>query len=366
MILLLSVGFNVLCIMPYAGSYVERVKEHFSPTKYFSEESSDNIVIAAVVKKSMLMDGTSFSYEQPKRGLVYDVGMFLHPTNKVERYNDYSLSFLLWGLSEYAMTCRDEGVIDFLEQKVSIFSEKGKLTYQLKEVDQVPIGNCFLNLYMTTKRTEYLSVATHVYKWLMKKREHDSNIIFYRKDCSNQFVDGIGMIIPFLVNYSKVTGDSLAYQTAIDNMLEYYQNGVDKETGLPAHGYNKSTLVKVGSINWGRGIGWYVLAAAYLPEFKDKELDEHLQAIGYSQFPLSSGTFDSSAALMYELYLQSRGIHSASINFIKPYITIEGLVANCSGDTYDFNNHSRIFSPAELTNGLFLILSSNIAKSNYK
>lgn len=364
--LLLSIGFNVLCIMPYAGSYIERIKEHFSPTKYFAEQSSDKDVIAAVVNKSMEMDGTAFSCEQPKRGLVYDIGMFLHPSNKVERYNDCALSFLYWGLSEYAMTYKDKKVIDLLEQKVQAFTESGKLTYQLKEVDQVPIGNCFLNLYKSTKKEAYLSHASQIYEWLLKKREPESNIIFYRKNCPNQFVDGLGMIIPFLVNYSKVTGDSLAYQIALDNMKEYYRYGVDKETGFPAHGYSKSTHIKLGSINWGRGIGWYVIAAAYLPEFKDKELDKHLPAIGYSQFPLSSGTFDSSAALMYELYLQSRGIHSASINFIKPYITIEGLVANCSGDTYDFNNHSRIFSPAELTNGLFLILLSNIAKSNYK
>lgn len=142
-------------------------------------------------------------------------------------------------------------------------------------------------------------------------------------------------------------------------MKEYYRYGVDKDTGFPAHGYSKSTHIKLGSINWGRGIGWYVIAAAYLPEFKDKKLDKYLQEIGYSQFPMTSGTFDSSVALMFELYLQRRGIHPASIDFIKPHITKSGLVANCSGDTYDFNNHSRIFSPAELTNGLFLILISN-------
>lgn len=94
------------------------------------------------------------------------------------------------------------------------------------------------------------------------------------------------------------------------------------------------------------------------PHFFDSVLDKNLPAIGNSQFPLTSGAFDSSVALMFEIYMQKRGIHPHSLNFIKPYITTDGLVTNCSGDTYDFNNHSRTFTPAELTNGLFLLLAA--------
>ena len=324
--------------------------------------SSNEEVIKAVVKESIRMDGTAFSTELPKRGLIYDVGMYLRPPYKTKRFNDYAISFLYWGLSEYAMATENQEIIANLEDRVKLFTQSAGLTYELQEVDQVPIGNCFLNLYSITRKREYLDYSTVIYNWLMTRREPASNIIYYRKDCPNQFVDGLGMIVPFLVSYSKITGDSLAYQVAWDNLQEYYRYGVDKETGLPAHGYSKSTHVKVGSINWGRGFGWYVMAAAYLSEFKDNELDKHLKEIGYSQFPLTSPVFDSSAALMFELYLQRRGIHPVSIDFIKPYITKTGLVSNCSGDTYDFNNHSRIFSPAELTNGLFLIFISNLLK----
>ena len=166
------------------------------------------------------------------------------------------------------------------------------------------------------------------------------------------------MYVPFLVEYSKLTGDTLANSIAYDNMKEFYKYGVDKETGIPSHGYNLKTHIKVGSSNWGRGIGWYILAASYLPEFTDEKIDENLPLISKTQFPQTSRNFDSSTALLFEIYMQNRGFHSRNIDFVKPYILQTGFVTECSGDTYDFNNHSYIFGSAEMTNGLLLMLAS--------
>ena len=124
--------------------------------------------------------------------------------------------------------------------------------------------------------------------------------------------------------------------------------------------YNLKTHIKVGSSNWGRGIGWYVLAATYLPEFTDEKIDNNLLLISKTQFPQTSRQFDSSTALLFELYTQDRGFNTRSIDFIKPYILQSGFVTECSGDTYDFNNHSYIFGSAEMTNGFFLMLASKL------
>ena len=304
------------------------------------------------------MDGSAFNCEQPKRGLVYDINQFFNPQRSL-LYNNYSLSYLYAGLSEYAINKSDSLVLRELEHRVCEFTENDKLAYSLLEVDQVPIGICYLNLYKMTNDTRYLKCATEIYEWLLSKTSGDSNIIYYRV-CDNQFVDALGMYIPFLVKYSDIANDSIAYRIALDNMNEFYKYGVDKETGLPVHGYNIRNKVKVGSANWGRGIGWFVLAASFLPEFYDEKLDTVLPELKKSQFPNTSSSFDSSTALMFELYMQKRGLSHVSLDFIKPYITDEGIIMNCSGDTYDFNNHSYIFGPAELTQGLFLILASNM------
>lgn len=355
-----SLSINLVCIIPYLGDYYDRVKININPPLFYNEESPDIEVINKVVEASMKMDGSHFSVSQPKRGLVYDVNQFFKQTSSAERINNYSISFLHAGLSEWAFKKEDTKVLEYFERKVAEFITNGKLNYEIEEVDQVPIGICFVNLYRMTDNKVYLNCAKAIYNWLINRRETDRNIIYYRKDSPNQFIDALGMYVPFLVEYSKLTDDTLAYNIAHDNMLAFFEYGVDKETGIPSHGYNLKTCIKVGSSNWGRGIGWYVLAASYLPEFSDVNLDKNLSLISQTQFPQTSRQFDSSTALLFEIYLQSRGFNSRSINFIKPYILQSGYVTECSGDTYDFNNHSYMFGSAEMTNGFFLMLASNI------
>lgn len=364
-VLTISLSLNVFCVLPYVGSYIYRIKEYFVPTKYFAKNVPDSIVISRVLEASITMDGIEFSCEQPKRGLVYDIHEFISPSKSTNLFNNYSKAFLYAGLSEYAVSYKDTAIISYLQSKLDSYVKDNKLVYHLQEVDQVPIGIAYLNLYKLTSEDKYLLVSNHIYKWLLTKKEKESNIIYYRFGSSNQFVDGLGMFVPFLVEYSKVTNDSTAYVIAKDNMVEYYKYGVDKETGIPSHGYNKYTHLKVGSANWGRGIGWYVLALAYMPEIDSSKLDNVLPTLSATQFPETSSAFDSSTALMFQLYLQSKGSRPYSIDFIKPYITQDGKVMRCSGDTYDFNNHSHIFGPAELANGLFLMLVSHNNYSNY-
>jgi len=355
-----SFFINFICIAPYAGDYILRIKNYIKPPLYYYEESSDIEVINRVIEASMKMDGSHFSVSQPKRGLVYDVNQFFASTPSTDRTNNYSTSFLHAGLSEWAFKKEDFKVLEFLKIKMNKFITNGKLNYNLEEVDQVPIGICFINLYRMTNNKDYLDCANTIYNWLLNRREKNSNLIYYRKDSSNQFIDALGMYVPFLVEYSKLTGEKLANYIAYDNMLEFYKYGVDKETGIPSHGYNLKTHIKVGSSNWGRGIGWYVLAATYLPEFTDEKIDNNLLLISKTQFPQTNRQFDSSTALLFELYTQDRGFNTRSIDFIKPYILQSGFVTECSGDTYDFNNHSYIFGSAEMTNGFFLMLASKL------
>lgn len=322
------------------------------------------LVINAVVEASLKMDGSKFETRHPSLGLVPDVKLFLtNGGNKEQRQNNYAMAYLYAGLSYYALNCNDKEVIDFLLLKSNEFSSNGKLEYELTEVDQVPIGIMYINLYKISRNKEFLDVARSVFDYLNEKRINGSNLISYRAESANQFSDGVGMICPFLMEYFHATQDSTALMMANDNLNEFKKWGCDIATGIPTHGYNKETHIKVGSANWGRGIGWYLLAAAYMPHLDDPLLDKSIELLNYSQFPLSSKQFDSSTALMIEIYKQSRIPNvQRPLDFIKPHITQEGLVMKCSGDTYDLNNYSHFFGPAELTNGLFLILISHFQR----
>ena len=111
------------------------------------------------------------------------------------------MAYLYAGLSYYALNCNDKEVIDFLLLKSNEFSSNGKLEYELTEVDQVPIGIMYINLYKISRNKEFLDVARSVFDYLNEKRINGSNLISYRAESANQFSDGVGMICPFLMEY---------------------------------------------------------------------------------------------------------------------------------------------------------------------
>ena len=163
------------------------------------------------------------------------------------------------------------------------------------------------------------------------------------------------------MEYYKMTNNNIAKEIAIRNINLFENYCVDKQTGFPTHGYNTKTKIKIGSSNWGRGIGWYLLAKAYLEEPSHGEtiLNTTLVDLDYTQFPGSSCQFDSSVALLFELYKQKKKISKNSIDFIKSRIRVNGEFDLCSGDTYGFNDYSHTFGNSELCSGLFLMIISN-------
>lgn len=176
------------------------------------------------------------------------------------------------------------------------------------------------------------------------------------------------MYVPFLMEYYSLTGDTLAKALARENILKIKEYSVDKETGLPHHGWNPDTKVKLGSANWGRGIGWYLLALAYYDSMIDTPLVDNIMKMEYEQFPGQPySSFDSSTGLMFEIFKQIADKRRApDINIFKPHTTRSGMIDDCSGDTYCCNKYSGTFSKSELCNGLFLMLVSKFSNNKYR
>lgn len=76
------------------------------------------------------------------------------------------------------MNCNDKEVIDFLLLKSNEFSSNGKLEYELTEVDQVPIGIMYINLYKISRNKEFLDVARSVFDYLNEKESMEA-ILFH-------------------------------------------------------------------------------------------------------------------------------------------------------------------------------------------
>lgn len=354
-VLLTSLSINVLCLLPYVKGWLTR--DH---TEFFNSKTSDEELLASVLHASLECN-EPLMIQREYKGLRRDINALFEAERNSESYNNYYMAYNWAGVSQYAIMTQNKGLITQLCNKADEWiGEDGKLCYPINRIDQCPIGIMYLNLYKITKEKKYLFIATQLYEYLKSKRIGGGNIIPYCAE--NNLTDALGMFVPFLMEYYSQTNDSVAKQISIDNVREFQQYALDEGTHMPFHGYNFNSGLQVGSCNWGRGIGWYLLAIAYCQETNDNILQKNIEKLNYTQFPLSSTNFDSSTALMFEIYKQSTTPQrKLNLDFIRTHVRRNGYVSDCSGDTYGLNDYSHSFGNSELCNGLLLILVSKFS-----
>ena len=183
-------------------------------------------------------------------------------------------------------------------------SEDGMPTFIFDKVDQVPFAIAAINLYKFYGKSKYKLMADYIYMQLNQWSNPQSKIIFYRMNTRLQFVDALGMVCPFLVRYGQTFNKKNAIDLAYIQIDYYLKYGIDKDSYLPAHAINQITNYKVGSTNWGRGIGWYIFALSEYKKYAggdiiSHELKEVINTLNllknkdmtWSQFPGSSDNF---------------------------------------------------------------------------
>lgn len=375
-ILFISILFNGICVLPYKDYFINKLEKIIYPKDniLLTETIPDSSYKELVLNKSMQMDGSNYSTRE-YHGLPQDI-RDLYCRNKSHNEtldNPFNIGYLYAGLSYYALYSREDsrgGIINYLINVSERYenSTHNSLRYRIDNIVQIPYGLMYINLYKITKQRKYLNISSSIYKQLLSMRIGSSNEIPYISNSDYRFVDGLGMFVPFLLEYYNLTGDSLAKNVARDNIRIIQKYCVDELTGVPSHGYNPKTHLKLGSSNWGRGIGWYLLALSYFGDMTDEKVGKSIDKMDYSQFPGEPyGAFDSSTALMFEIFKQSRSSkRKANISIFKSHTTETGMIADCSGDTESYNRYSHTFCKSELCNGLFLILVSKFANYNEK
>lgn len=115
-----------------------------------------------------------------------------------------------------------------------------------------------LRLYKYYKDNKYKIHADRMYEWLLSQNSDYG--ILYVPGIKESIVDVLGMVVPFLVEYSKTFNKPEAYELALRQIEQYMKYGCDKETGIPSFAYNiEKPHIKTGRMNWGRGISWFVI-----------------------------------------------------------------------------------------------------------
>jgi len=202
-----------------------------------------------------------------KQDVKYIVKRLLKPKDTPKRDSFF------WTHALLAQALESAGEADTLKKYYDIWLEKGVPIYN---IDNVMNGYSLLYVYEKTGEMKYKQAADKLYEYICGYAKEMGNPMPYRRNYpTHVYVDGLGMVVPFLCRYGTMFKKPDALELGITQIKEFLKYGVDEITGLPYHGYDTKIHTKQGIIGWGRAVGWLMLAMAdsmeYLPESKEKE-----------------------------------------------------------------------------------------------
>lgn len=369
-ILFFSITINLLVFsldtIPFLWPKVEN--KFSNDNSILIDENTEDIILNHSLK---MIDSKNQNVWSDPKGFTETVySIYSKKPNKEFKVFNYPKAYLYYGLSSYLI--KNDDSTNLKKVKLSfdkLISADGEPTFNLDKVDQIPFGLTALNLHKVYGDDKYLKFCDILYSKI-KSLKNKEDLVLYRQSLSVQFNDVLGMIVPFLVDYSEYVNQPEALLIAKKQLEFFVKYGVDKETYLPTHGIDLQTNIKVGPTNWGRGIGWYILGISFYNrasgEF-EKEYSELIKTLNklrtdeglWSQFPGSSNNFDASSTTMFLFSMNQDNtqlIKKESIKSLFKYVTQEGYITKTSGDTYYINDYSKSFGRSELSQGFLLLL----------
>lgn len=370
--LVLNLLFIKYDLLPYLIPTIKNRVNRSKNKKRNAEELEQLILNASMSmlksKKSIMSWNTGGSYSKITRIIS---SMSIKRSDKDFRNYNYPRGYLLSGLSEYLIATDDNDKLllfkDFFDKYY--INNNGEPLFILDKVDQSPFGVASMNLFKVFHEDKYLLFAKKIYSFIFNNYSNNK-LVIYRISSKNELVDTIGMIVPFLVMYYQLTGEHDALKIAEDQIRFFIEYGTDHRSFIPSHGVNLKNKVKVGSSNWGRGIGWYFIGLKEVYYFNGNfknEYDGLCRTVNslqneeglWGQFPGSKDDFDASTSTMFFYCLSKKYLKREEIlaKFDK-YISNDGFILKTSGDTAGLNYYSRFSGKSELSQGVLLMILS--------
>ncbi len=286
----------------------------------------------------------------------------------------YPRAYLYTGITQYARAKGDTLLINKYRNRIDAFiTSHGSPSFEFNVVDQVPFGMVALNMYSITGDEKYKIFSDSIMNFLKSKDTPDGILYRENEGNHNQHNDVLGLVCPFISQYAQMFNDSAAYDLNIKQMKDFVRYGIDTKSNLPVHGFNRDHGYQVGAANWGRGMGWYAMGLASVSDslsLNELEANRFCESItrtelpqgGYTQYPGSCFSFDSSTTVMIRYALRKLGYtdNKDIVRIMAPYTDKNGWIAHTSGDTYGFNMYSYTFGYSELTQGVMLMILSEL------
>lgn len=309
-------------------------------------------------------------------------GVFSNNFNHKEyAYFNFPRAWLMIGLIDEYEVSKDATILTQLENQCDkLIDSEGNLLFNFNKIDQSLFGVVFIRLNKLIENKRFVNAADTIFS-KVKDFTIENDLILYRKESKVIFVDTLGMICPFLYEYGFYFKKEEVIELANKQVDFYLKNGLDEKSCLPFHAIDLEKGIRIGSINWARGLGWFLIGLAFAIKNNESKKDSFSLQFNkivnlldnlkvnkeyWSQFLGHTNDYniDSSATLMFYysmLMVDSKLVSQNDLYIsIKKSINKEGFILNSSGDTMYINKYSLKKGQSELTQGLLMSLISKL------
>ncbi len=224
----------------------------------------------------------------------------------------------------------------------------------------------------------------YIYNLILSLKGDDGTIAYKSYSANYRYVDTIGFICPFLINYGVKFNNEDAIALGIKQITEFNKYAMLKDTFLPCHTYIVTSKIPVGLFGWGRGLGWYAIGLidswTALPDNHQDKISLTESVITFAKMAISfqnengswnwivsanesradSSTtatlswFLANAASISEIQLECEKAKDKALNYLMQVTRRDGAVDFSQGDTKAIGVHSQEFDILPFTQGFVL------------
>lgn len=303
---------------------------------------------------------------------------------KKDSIQSWQEAALVLGLTEQATNTKDEQTKLVLKQFFdSKISSSGNWKQAPTESDHAIFAYALLNAVFLD-HAKYRSALDETYEMLLSLRGADGTVAYKSHNQRYRYVDTVGFICPFLVQYGLAFNKPEAVDLGVRQITEYEKYGMMRHENIPCHTYRAHDLLPAGLFGWGRGLGWFVTGLAdswnALPASHPhkKTLEEIIVKTVRSsvKFQRENGSYswqllvpesraDSStvatlcwffsvAGQIPEISTECNAAKEKGLNYLRQVTRRNGAVDFSQGDTMGIGMYSRAFDIMPFTQGFVL------------
>ncbi|MBN1782376.1 glycoside hydrolase family 88 protein [bacterium] len=180
----------------------------------------------------------------------------------------YAKGFYFYGQYRIWQLTGETGYFQYIRDWVDLHvDDQGNIATGFGNLDNCQPGLVTLLCYVETREEKYKLAADHIRNVFYTYPRTSDGGFWHGLAWENElWADGAFMILPFLVNYAAVFGDTSLYTEAANQIITYASHLQDA-SGLLYHAYDEDgsadwadPVTHHSPLFWGRAMGWFGMA----------------------------------------------------------------------------------------------------------